>query len=237
MIFQKNAADRMVFTKKQISVFTALLFHISGAAGMLFSPYRDWFISLTPLNLLLMLVLVAWNQPKINTAFLSFFLICFTAGMLAEITGTNTGILFGDYRYGTVMGPGFAGVPWLIGIYWFVVVFGSFSIMQLMQNRVTGWLQRKGETPSATLNALSLVFDGAMLAVFFDWVMEPVAVKLGFWTWTDGSIPFFNYLCWFGLSALLLLVARWFKGLVPNHFAVDLYIIQLLFFITLRIFL
>ena len=40
------------------------------------------------------------------------------------------------------------------------------------------------------MKALSVIIDGATLAVFFDWLMEPVAVKLGYWTWNgDGIDP------------------------------------------------
>lgn len=227
----------MAFSKKQISVFIALLFHISGAIGMLFTNSKDWFIALTPLNLLLMVVLLCWNQEKINLSFLLFFALCFVTGMAAEITGTGTGYLFGNYKYGTVMGPSFQNVPLLIGVYWFVIVFGSFSLMQIVHQRTAAWLLKKSETPSRMLTGLSLVFDSALLTVIFDWIMEPAAIRLGFWQWTDGSIPFFNYVCWFAVSAMLLLAARMFRGLQPNHFAVHLYIIQLFFFVTLRIWL
>lgn len=37
------------------------------------------------------------------------------------------------------------------------------------------------------LKALSVIVDGATLAVFMDQVMEPVAVQLGYWKW-NGDI-------------------------------------------------
>jgi putative membrane protein len=83
-----------------------------------------------------------------------------------------------------------------------------------------------------------LIFGSALLAVIFDWVMEPVAVKLGFWTWAgDGQIPLLNYLSWFFICTLLLSILRILKIKPDNIFAVNLFLIQLMFFLFLRIFL
>jgi putative membrane protein len=85
------------------------------------------------------------------------------------------------------------------------------------------------------LTQLSIVVDGALLATVFDWIMEPVAVKLGFWTWLGtGEIPLWNYVCWFGISALLMAVFQACSFPKRNLFAVHLLIIQTLFFLILR---
>lgn len=97
--------------------------------------------------------------------------------MTTEIIGVNTGILFGDYAYGTVMGPKLLGVPFLIGINWFVIVFCCGSLMQEL-NKV---MLAKYEAPiPRTIVKWSVVIDGAVMATFFDWLMEPVAIHLGF---------------------------------------------------------
>ena len=59
------------------------------------------------------------------------------------------------------------------------------------------------------------VLDG-LLAVSVDWVMDPVAVKLGFWTWAEPGrwfgIPLYNYVGWMltvgGLSLLVRIAER-----------------------------
>jgi putative membrane protein len=85
---------------------------------------------------------------------------------------------------------------------------------------------------------MSVIFDGASLAVLFDWLMEPVAIKLGFWTWGgDGSVPFYNYFCWLLISILLLTVFNFFNFRKENKFAVNLLLTQALFFLILRTFL
>jgi putative membrane protein len=37
---------------------------------------------------------------------------------------------------------------------------------------------------------------------FFDYLMEPAAIKLGYWVWQGSVIPFQNYLAWFVLGLL-----------------------------------
>jgi len=86
------------------------------------------------------------------------------------------------------------------------------------------------------LKTFSVITDGATLAVIFDWLMEPVAIKLGFWKW-QGDIPVYNYVCWFFISLLMLVLFRACKFNKQNKFAVNLLLIQLLFFLILRTFL
>ena len=85
---------------------------------------------------------------------------------------------------------------------------------------------------------LSIMVDGATLAVLFDWLMEPAAVKLGYWKWLgNGEIPLYNYMCWFVISMLLLFVFHKLQFNKQNKFAVNLLLIQAMFFLLLRTFL
>lgn len=224
--------------KINTSTFLALLFHVSGLIGILYSPYKDWFINNTPVNLLVMFALLIWNQKKFNAKLFVFFVIAFSTGMITEIIGVNTGFLFGNYLYGSVMGFKIADVPLLIGLNWFIVVYCCIVIMEQMHQWVKDKYETLGQpTMSAKLEQISIIVDGAMMAAFFDWIMEPVAIKLGFWQWHSITIPVYNYLCWFAVSALLIWISRKMNMPKHNDFAVHLLIIQALFFLTLRIFL
>ncbi len=223
----------MRFSRIHIATFIALLFHVSGWIGIAFTPYREWFIHNTPLNLCLMAGLLIWCQPWKNTGFFLFLLACFVTGMGVEMIGVNTGQLFGNYQYGNVLGEKLNGVPWLIGLNWFLIIYCSGSCMFQFQE----WFMNrfKGEQViSQRLQTLSFIADSALLATFFDWVMEPVAMHIGFWQWNNGTIPFYNYICWFLISALLLGLFRRLSFEKVNHFAVHLFIIQVLFFLALR---
>lgn len=227
----------MRFSKENIATGIALLFHVSGLIGILFTPYRDWFIQNTPLNLCLMTVLLVWTHEEKNASFFFFFAIAFLVGMGTEMIGVNTGRLFGSYEYGNVLGPKFNGVPWLIGLNWVVVIFCVAAVIQ----KVHAWMIRKMAQQETVfpqrIKILSLLVDGALLAAFFDWVMEPVASKLGYWQWKNDEVPVYNYVCWFVISFVLLMIMRWMRFQKANHFAVQLFIIQLLFFMALRTYL
>lgn len=227
----------MKFSKIQISIFIALLFHFFGVIGILFSSNKEWFINNTPLNLILMTGLLFWNQQKPELRWFIFFLVCFFTGMITEMIGVNTSFLFGNYQYGNILGFKILGVPLLIGLNWFVVVYSCIVIIEQLH----AWLKKRNSINGQPilpkqLENISIIFDGALLATFFDWVMEPIAVQLGFWHWSTTEIPMFNFFCWFIISSLLIAFSRKFNFLKQNEFAVHLLLIQTLFFLTLRIF-
>jgi putative membrane protein len=75
-----------------------------------------------------------------------------------------------------------------------------------------------------------VIVDGALMATAFDWIMEPAAIKLGFWSWTGGEVPLLNYLTWFMVSLFILSIFSLVKP-KPHHFAVNLLLIQAAFFL------
>ncbi len=225
------------FTKIEIATAIAVLFHIIGLVGLLFFD-KTFFLQSTSINLLLMFALLLWTQHEKNIYFFLFLIVCFCVGIAVEIIGINTKILFGDYTYGNVLGYKVQHVPLLIGVNWFIIIYCcGISIHTLLMKAINSISADTGKKPMV-LKALSVIIDGATLAVLFDWMMEPVAVKLGYWTWNgDGSIPFYNYICWFLVSILLLVAFHFAKFNKQNKFAVNLLLIQLMFFLLLRTFL
>lgn len=187
--------------------------------------------------MLLSFSLLLWTQEQKNKAFWIFAAACIIIGIGVEIIGVNTGVLFGSYSYGSALGIKLAEVPLLIGINWFIIVYCcAVSVHSLLQ-RIIRPAASAGVGASRPLKALAVITDGATLAVLFDWLMEPVAVKLNFWHWQNNSIPVYNYVCWFVISALLLLIFNACRFHRPNKFAVHLLLIQIMFFLVLRTFL
>ena len=224
-------------SRHKVAAFVAILFHLSGLIGILFTPYREWFIRYTPLNLGIMAALLLWCQEDKKVSFFLFVLAAFLAGMGTEMIGVHTARLFGSYRYGEILGPKWNGVPWLIGVNWFVIVYCSAASMHFVQKWLAEKLANAGTGILPRTSSLLFLMDGALLAVFFDWMMEPAAVKLGYWQWETLAVPVYNYLCWFLICALLLLLLQKLRFSKANYFAVHLFIIQLLFFLALRIYL
>ncbi|WP_158559327.1 carotenoid biosynthesis protein [Deminuibacter soli] len=220
-----------------IALGIALLFHISGLIG-LFTSARPWFIRHTPLNLWLMAILLLFTHHRRHAGFWLFAALAFVTGMVTEIVGINTGLLFGQYVYTPVLGLQYKGVPLLIGVNWLVIVYCCGTAMEILQHRLARYYAASGLVLPKRIQTLSVIADGALLAVLFDWVMEPAAVKLGFWTWAaDGEIPMLNYGSWLVVSLLLLVLFRRLRVNCNNYFAIHLLIIEALFFLVIRTFL
>ncbi|MEX1202943.1 MAG: carotenoid biosynthesis protein [Ferruginibacter sp.] len=225
------------YSKHQIATAIAILFHSIGLFGMIFFRSTD-FVLTTPLNLLLMASLLFFTHENKNKAFISFFVICVVVGIGVEIVGTSTGLLFGNYKYGKVLGPTIAEVPYMIGINWFIMMYCFGVTANMILTKIVEKITRNSAATTKDVQVIAVVVDGALLAVLFDWLMEPVAVKLGYWTWLgDGEIPFYNYVCWFFISLILLLLFKKMPFRKSNKFAVNLLLIQSMFFLILRTFL
>ncbi|NDC76771.1 MAG: carotenoid biosynthesis protein [Chitinophagia bacterium] len=211
----------------------AIVIHVAGAIGILLGA--EWFVRMTPVNLLVMLLFALWTEREPSRNLLTYFATAWMVGMASEIVGTHTGILFGNYAYGTVLGPGILGVPLLIGCNWFLTLRASSGIAARLVSALKRGEAGMDDPRDTSRTQWAIPLTGALLATFFDWVMEPVAVKLGYWTWFgDGSIPVRNYLTWFLIGWLLLHLAARLRISDDNRFPARLYLIQLVFFILLR---
>lgn len=224
-------------SRYQIATFIAILFHTIGLTGILFFDNTS-FIKATPFNLLVSALLLVWTQKEKNKYFYFFVAITCMVGFAAEVIGVNTGLLFGDYSYGKALGFQWQKVPLVIGINWFIVLYCCGICINTFLAKVIIRVATETKTPPQVLKAMSVIADGATLAVLFDWLIEPVAVKLGYWQWNgDGSIPLYNYICWVTISVLLLGIFHYFKFNKRNKFAINLLLIQMMFFLLLRTFL
>lgn len=219
--------------RRRMATGIALAFHISGliAIGIFKSQL---FIDLTPLNLLICAGLVIYTQQAPFRNFLVFAAAAFVLGFAAEYIGVNTGLLFGDYQYGTVLGPKWQGVPFMIGVQWLVTMYCLGVAMHMLHQRLMRSSPDGYSRFPGWFMAFSLISDGAVLAVIFDWVLEPVAVQLGYWTWNKGEIPWLNYLSWYGVSLMILFIFHKLSFDRRNLFAVHLLLIQFMFFLALR---
>lgn len=228
----------MTLQKKYNIAFTiSLVIHISGLAGILWGN-KAAFAAYTPLNLLIMFLLLLWTGGNPGRQFFLFIATCFLVGYFAEYIGVHTGALFGSYTYGNVLGPQFKNIPLIIGVSWFIVIYCAGTSIQLFSSAIQKRLMPEQQHNYKKWSIASVITDGALLAVFFDWVMEPVATHLGFWAWHgDGSVPMLNYISWFGVSVLLLSLFSALSFDKKNKFAFYLLLIQLLFFLVLRTFL
>jgi putative membrane protein len=78
---------------------------------------------------------------------------------------------------------------------------------------------------------------GALFMVLLDVIIEPVAIAYDFWQWQDGVIPWGNYIGWLVVGFIILLIFYRLKFNKKNPMALPVFIVQLLFFLTLFIYL
>ena len=84
-----------------------VIFHLIGLALFIFAPS---FIKLTYINISLCGLLVFLDR-SITLKGLIAALIVVTGGFIVELIGVQSGLLFGNYTYGSALGPKFMEVP------------------------------------------------------------------------------------------------------------------------------
>jgi len=181
--------------------------------GLHLEESRALFQMLTPLNLLLSVGVLGLFHRQWTSNFGIYAFAVFWAGYLVELVGVKTGVIFGVYQYGGTLGPKVADVPPMIGINWLMLAYSSGILAQGLSSNL--WLR-------TTL--------GAVFMVFLDILIEPVAMKLDFWTWQGGSIPLQNYFAWFVISWAMQYGFHSLHQEKSNPVAVPLYVVLLLFF-------
>ena len=191
-----------------------VIFHIIGFALFMTDSSAA---RLSYINLLLCGALVFLAESKL-VKLLPVFCIIFIAGFLLELIGTKTGYLFGDYAYGTSLGLRWYGVPLIIGLNWFAIVVSACNVSRRF---------------NASVEVQAIL--AGLLATLLDFLIEPVAVRFGFWHWRGTEIPVYNYVCWFIFSAAFsYLYLNYTSG--KNTTAFYLFFIWTVFFISLNIF-
>jgi putative membrane protein len=178
-------------SKNTISIFSIWLVTISGMIGI-YLGHVDWFVSKTPMNLILGMILLFWNFPPTNgLRSVMMWFVVYLIGMGVELVGVNTGLLFGSYEYGENLGFKVLGVPILIGVNWVVLTFLTASVSRrFISNK---WLA---------------VFCGAALMMLLDIFIEPIAPIFDFWSWELGFAPIRNFVDWFIVSLMMQVIVR-----------------------------
>jgi putative membrane protein len=192
-----------------------IIFHVIGLVIML-TP--DRVLGLSGINMLVcsVLVLLSAEAVKNELKLLSFI---YVGGMLVEIIGVGSGLLFGSYEYGAELGFQIMGVPLVLGLNWYCIVVASSNIAKHFI-----------KTKSVLFSAIF----AAAACTFLDFFIEPVAIANDFWYWEGGAIPTFNYVCWFVFSFVFSFVYLKNSQKI-NNTAIALFFIWFIFFTILNV--
>lgn len=204
--------------RERLLAFFLIIIYVVGIVGIAIPLHND-FVRLTPLNLVISAAVV-WSNEIVSRRTILLYLFIFLFGFLAEAYGTNYGILFGNYQYGTTMGWSIWNTPLTAGILWVIVVSGAGSLMNICFPK---W------------HIISKAIIGACLLVGLDIFIEPIAMRLHFWDWASNQVPLQNYIGWYIVSFLQLLVFHYFMPYGKNKIAIVLFLLQWLFFISLNL--
>jgi len=205
-------------TNRYLQWYLVVTFFL-GLLGHSFEESRGLMITLSPLVLLMSSLVVCYPVIKnANQGTIMWCVFAFLLTFCSEVIGVKSGLIFGNYSYGDVLGIKILGVPLIIGINWMLVMLGSISLS-------------KGFTKNMYVIALL----AGLFSVLFDVILEPVAISLGYWQWSTVSPPLSNYYSWFVIVFLLTLLFVKLKAEVASPLLRFYLFVQTVFFLSLNI--
>jgi len=181
-------------TKVYISIFIIWLFAVSGIIGIATETYADWFLGLTPLNLLLTFLILIITIETLNAKVWLALSIPFVLGFVTEALGVNYGLIFGNYQYGENLGYKVFGVPIMICINWALLTAVTADVAKTVSK-----------------NSIVASFIGGALMTALDVLLEISAPRFDFWTFESGVVPLQNYIGWLVTAFVAHLGYNYFK--------------------------
>jgi uncharacterized membrane protein len=182
-----------------LALYAVILAYIVGGLIFRYLVPVDLFFGL---SIALLLFALAQSFYEIGWAkTLAFFAVTSIVGFLAELLGTTSGFPFGKYVYGDFLGPKILGVPEVVPLVWFVIVYLCFS-------QSFGSQQLRAISPKRTITMIALTSFGIMA---WDLIVDPMFSAYGYWTWAPDNygaklygVPLTNFAGWFAVSFLML---------------------------------
>ena len=158
--------------------------------------------SVTPAGLgilvVILLLFCLWSAtgalgPRLTFA---FFAITAVTSWIFEEVGVVTGLIYGPYHYTGTLGPWLGSVPILIPLAWFMLVYPTYIVVNLLVDR---W---PVGTPGGRAHLVRLALVGALVMAGWDLLLDPILSGPTYhaWAWGTGGpgvdVPVQNYLGW-----------------------------------------
>ncbi len=156
-------------------------------------PPVDLTIALTLTTLVFSLLhaaaLLRWKNALI------FFALSSVISWTFEEVGVRTGLIYGAYHYTDALGPKLGNVPLLIPLAWFMMIYPSYLIANLI---LDGDIR---PTQGTTLRILGRALIAGMVMTAWDLVIDPgMSSPGGAWVWEQGGayfgVPLQNFAGW-----------------------------------------
>jgi uncharacterized membrane protein len=139
---------------------------------------------------------------------LAFLAITAVTSWLFEELGVSTGLIYGPYHYTSTLGPLLGLVPVLIPLAWFVLVYPSYLMANVIMDRLPFCL------PGGLGDLIGLALSGALVMTASDLIVDPILSGPGFraWVWDTAGryygVPIQNYLGWIATAFIIHLLCR-----------------------------
>jgi putative membrane protein len=195
MLNTRNMSFQLQKDKEAVAIFVMIVLYTVGIIGFIWLQHLDFMI-LTPINLILSLLTALFFHKNLTK---SFYLACLSIGLLGyfvEVIGVNTGLIFGSYQYGRILGFKILNTPLSIGVNWLLLVYCSSIFINHFLNKNTNRILK------------SLLAAGLMVAL--DVLIEPVAIATDMWHWASSTVPLQNYIGWFVSAFILHIIMSYF---------------------------
>jgi putative membrane protein len=202
-----------IWHKHNLIIVLLILFYAVGTGLFMIEETRHLFKFLTPFSLILSFGAVLVMHKKWSGRLALAFMIVFLASLFIEIIGVRTGVLFGEYVYGSALGIKIMDTPVMIGLNWLLLVYCTSALVNYYP-----------------LNKISRIFLGAGLMVIYDLVLEYVAPVMDMWSWQIRYPGIRNFGVWFLTAMVFHALFRLLDLKIENKAARFLFLIQILFF-------
>lgn len=206
--------------KQNLAIGLIFAIYFFGALGHIIGPTRGLFQAVTPFTLFFvgLLILLFTSKGLANIKFWIWVVLTFVITFILEVIGVQTGLIFGSYTYGTVLGLSLFNTPLIIGFNWVVVILGCVSLVRIF----------------IRIPIITAMIAG-VFAVMFDVILEPAAIKLGYWSWANGDVPLQNYIAWLVIAFAFSYIFSKFKISANPKFPIINFIMQALFMFMVSI--
>lgn len=187
-----------------------------------------WFSGLmyyttSPMMLILGLLTLLSVEKKFFVKISLWFIVTAFVTVALEWVGQETGKVFGSYAYSDFLFPQVFNVPIVIGISWAGVCLGAIGLLQRSRKIL----------PHSTSTKMLLT---GLLMAGFDLLLEPVAIKLSYWSWSGNFPPLQNFLAWAIIGSIFSLpVYLIMKNVRLTKLAFHTFLAQVIYFIIIII--
>jgi isopentenyl-diphosphate delta-isomerase type 1 len=210
--------------KQMLYVGPVLAFLAIGAFFMVNVELPPWSHYLSAVNVVLFALpsfwavrwWLGWRDGAILIAVLGVY------ALAIEASAILTGFPYGHFGYSDLLGFRMFGlVPWTVAFAWTPLLLGAYAVAA---NLFAGRISR--------------VVATTLILTLFDVVLDPGAVRLGFWRYDGGGwfygVPMSNFIGWLvsGLMGSVILegLVAYFKPLMPTPMQLATSVILIIFF-------